>query len=69
MSKMKTIAALMAMAAMSGQSFMASGHGDELDTFNPVNAPKPMGVQKFIIEGKEVWAINRKNAIRKAAKL
>ncbi len=51
-----------------GQGFMASGHGFKVDSFRSFDAKRPNGVRKFIIEGKEVWAINQKNAIRKAKK-
>lgn len=45
-----------------------SGREDPLERERPEPA-KPKGLQRFVIDGKEVWAINRKNAIRKAKKL
>jgi len=34
----------------------------------PSRLPMPNGVKKFEIDGKIVWALNEKNAIRKAKK-
>jgi hypothetical protein len=72
MSKMKNIAALLAMAAMFDDGSM---FGNGTSIHRPAKEPKPKkdikpnGLQKFNIDGIEVWAINEKNARRKAAKL
>lgn len=41
---------------------------EEIDV-RPKNIPKPKGLKKFIIGGKEIWAINEKNANRKYKQL
>jgi len=71
MSKMKSIAALTMIAAMMGGGLIADNSGAEPPRVSrkPKKVPKPKGLQMFNIDGVEVWAINEKNARRKAAKL
>ncbi len=49
MTKMKSMAAFLALAALSGQSFMASGRGEELETFTPIpkEPPIPKGCKEY----------------------
>ena len=71
MSKMNQLAAMLTMAAMSGGSFIASGRGDELETFTPIpkEPPIPKGCQKYVYKESfgtlEVIALNEKSALRK----
>lgn len=71
---MKSKLGLLAMtAALMGGGFGNLPHSSkredgEID-FTPKIPPKPNGLKKFIIDGKEVWALNEKNAIRKSKKV
>lgn len=63
---------LMAMALMGGA---AVSMNDGKNRFDPNNInldkpiiPPPAGSKRFFIDGEEVWALNEKNARRKAAK-
>ena len=71
MSKMKSLAALTIIAAMMGEG-LTDGRSrlspDDIDT-TPKEPPKPKGMNQYRFYGVEVWAINEKNARKKAAKL
>lgn len=41
---------------------------DPKDVKRPLPSP-PKGLKKFDIDGKEIWALNLKNAIRKSKKI
>lgn len=59
------------LAAMSGGSFIASGRGNELETFTPIpkEPPIPKGCQKYVYKESfgtlEVIAVNEKSALKK----
>jgi hypothetical protein len=59
---------IMAMAAMCSETNKRNKpkQGRPID-FD--NLPRPKGMNPFIIEGIEVWALNEKNAKRKAKKI
>lgn len=60
---------LMAMAAIFGGDNMARDISRRREVDLEAERPKPpppKGLKKFFINGQEVWAINEKNAIRKA---
>jgi hypothetical protein len=65
MSNKRAILGLMAM------SLMMSGSSSGIKYLPPVKREPspPKGLKKFIIDGKEIWALNLKNAIRKSTKL
>lgn len=72
MSKMKSLGLMYAMAAMMGGDAFAhrSSHEPvEKKNRKPIVPPKPKGLRMFNVDGVEVWAINEKNARRKAANL
>lgn len=71
MSKMKSLGLMYAMAAMMGGGLIADRSSVDASKVDgkPKEPPKPNGLKKFNIDGVEVWAINEKNARRKAAKL
>lgn len=69
--KNRLLPMLMAMSAMGGNSF---GRVSERINSNSINtrlyrSPIPSNSKRWIIDGKEVWAVTKKAAIRKANKL
>lgn len=40
-----------------------------LNSVHEASAPRPNGLKEFNINGQIVWALNYRNAVRKAAKL
>jgi hypothetical protein len=62
MSKSKALS-LMLMAAM-----MSAGYSQGIEYLPPTKREPtpPKGLKKFNIDGKEIWALNLKNAIRKS---
>jgi hypothetical protein len=65
MSNKRAILGLMAM------SLMMSGSSSGIEYLPPDKREPspPKGLTKFDIDGKEIWALNLKNAIRKSKKL
>ena len=70
MSSMKKLGLITALAAMCMGTSSSKSYVDpsEIDT-TPATPPIPKGLKMFEIDGMQVWAINEKNAIRKAKKM
>ena len=68
MSKMTSIAAMLALAAFANDD---RPKVPKIANINPapIEPPKPKGLKLFNVDGIEIWAINEKNARRKAGKV
>ena len=64
----KILTTLAAIGLAAGYAEKGNGLRPEDIDVRPKKLPPPKGHKRFIIEGKEVWALNRKNAIKKASK-
>jgi hypothetical protein len=60
---------IMAIAGMLSNSFYPLIHTEKRKRISEEELNRKRGLKEFIINGQSVWAINEKNAVRKADKI